>query len=194
MIIKFFKILFGGGVLTITLAVIFIFAHYNDTADEKKDCAVIFGAAVWNDGGPSHALYDRTMTGVKLYKNKTVKCLILSGAQSAYGVHEAEVMREIIFSNGISNQNLFMDKQGLNTLATIENLSKDKSYIFVSNDFHLARISMLARRSRHKNFELQKADYNFGRYKKEPQFFVREVISVIYYGLELDKVANYFLN
>lgn len=158
----------------------YVLFHYTDESAENADCAVVFGAAVWKGNIPSHALYDRIMTGVKLYKNKQVKCLVLSGGPSKYGDHEADVMEIIARQNEIPKSALEKDYNGINTQATIGNLDKERSYILVSNDFHLARISLFAWRD-NLEFSLQQATYHYNRYMKESYFFLREVVGIFWY-------------
>lgn len=168
-----------GMLLTSTVLVV---RFYEAVTTEKKTCAVVFGAAVWKDNIPSHALFDRTKTAVALYKNNQVDCLVLSGGPSRYGEHETEVMRQLVHEYyDIAEKNLVLDHDGINTLATIRNLDKSKTYIFVSNDFHLARIAIMAHTNGIKNFALMQATYHEGRYTKEPQFFLHEVIGILYY-------------
>lgn len=184
LIIAAIIIFFITGMLAASTALVIRF--YNATTIEKKDCAVIFGAAVWRDNIPSHALFDRTKTAVALYKNNQVNCLVLSGGPSRYGEHETEVMRQLVHEYyGIAEENLVLDHNGINTLATIRNLDKSKTYIFVSNDFHLARITLMAHANGIKNFALMQATYHEGRYTKEPHFFLREVIGILYYATGL---------
>jgi len=55
--------------------------------------------------------------------------------------------------------------------------------LFVSNDFHLARISLLARKEGIKKFAVQRSPYRFGRYSREPFFVAREIVAFWYYAL-----------
>jgi vancomycin permeability regulator SanA len=188
---NFFKIiilLIGVFCGVICISTTYTAANYFHISTEHKECAVIFGAAVWRDNIPSHALYDRTMTGIDLYKNKTVSCLIFSGGPSKYGAHETDVMQEIARINNIPKEDILIDGNGLNTQDTIINLPRQDDLIFVSNDFHLGRIAMLANRYNITNFSLHKATYYNGRYLKEPQFFIHEVIGTIYYFFHIDRI------
>jgi len=177
-----------------TMLFLHILSFYGHEATKEADCAVVFGAAVWPGYyGPvaSHALADRTLAAAELYKQRLVGCLVLSGGNSIYGAHEVDIMTDILVSKGVPTEALELDRDGHNTLATIENLSKDRSYILVSNDFHLARIGMLAQRLdlNNKGFTLHAATYGAGsgrsgleaRYGREPYFVLREVVALVYY-------------
>lgn len=167
---------------TITLGSAAWWIHINQSAiaAERADCAVIFGAAVWKGGRPSHALSDRTMEGIKLLEKNQVDCLVFSGADA-----EPEVMEKIAKKAGISLDKVELDIKGLNTLATLQNLNSERSYILVSNDFHLGRIRMLAWKLG-LDAVIHAAPYQHGRYVKELYFIFREILGTIWYGLRFD--------
>ncbi|MCK5460923.1 YdcF family protein [Candidatus Gracilibacteria bacterium] len=172
---------------------IFVMWHYDETfqgtvlenGTDKKICAVIFGAAVWKGDRPSHALSDRLFTGIDLYQEGKVNCLVLSGSVSELGAsHEVEIMKELVLEKKIPLEDLVLDFEGENTLATIKNLPAGVNlFVFVSNDFHLARIKLLAQKEGIDGFFLQAATYQKARYTKEPYFFFREVVANIWYAL-----------
>ncbi len=172
--------LMGALVLSVTISIIFF--HYNDTAQKRADCIVVFGAAVWEDNTPSHALYDRITTAIDLYNRKMSNdCIILSGGESAQGIaHEVDVMRAFAVDAGIPLHTIYTDYIGTDTRSTVTHLTQEKSYILVSNDFHLARIKLFARRY-NLSFQTHAATYRYGRYRKEIYFVFREVIALWYY-------------
>jgi vancomycin permeability regulator SanA len=176
------------GISTLTIISSYIRLNYNHTFIEQKDCAVVFGAAVWKDDIPSHALFDRTISAINLYKNKHVNCLIFSGGKSKYGTHESDVMKVVAKKNNIPEEDIFLDYNGVNTLETLRNIKQNfagKSFVLVSNDFHLARIKLIANKLKIKNFALHAAKYNQGKYFKNYNFFWREVAGVLYYSVFL---------
>ena len=160
---------------------------FNTTHTAQNTCVVVFGAAVWPGYfGPvaSDALKDRTLTAASLYKQGVAHCIILSGADSIYGAHEVDIMTDILLENDIPEQVIELDRSGVNTRATIEHLDKNRSYILLSNDFHLARIALLAHRAGlDKNgFTVYAATYQTaGRYGREWYFVLREAVAWWYY-------------
>ncbi|PCI90300.1 hypothetical protein COB18_00915 [Candidatus Kaiserbacteria bacterium] len=161
----------------------YIFSFYTgDTQDTRYDCAVVFGAAVWPGGIPSHALADRTHEAIDRYVDGQVSCLVFSGADSVYGKHEVDVMIDIADEREVTLEDIELDYEGGNTKKTIQNLNTDRSYLFVSNDFHLARISLLARQVGIEKFDVQKSEYRFGRYSRESFFVFRELVAFWYYA------------
>lgn len=178
---KFFK--YGLGIPLLSVFVIFGFIGlgYLNEVDERADCAVIFGAAVWRADTPSHALYDRIVGGIRLYQKGKVDCLVLSGGPSKHGSHEVDVMKKLMKEVNIPVSKMWLDYNGLNTAATVRHLKKGRSYIFVSNDFHMARIRLFAWRYGYKKSQFYPVDYNYGRYLKEPYFVFREVGGIAWY-------------
>lgn len=168
--------------ISIITSAIVVRSHYNHTFADTAQCGVIFGAAVWRDDIPSHALDDRIQAGINLYQNGNINCLILSGGPSTIGTHEVDVMKKIIMTEGINEQNLYTDYSGTNTQRTIQNLPPDiQSFVMISQDFHLARIRLIARRHSVPNVSLHAAPYLHGKLTKEPYFFTREVFGWLLY-------------
>ena len=180
---------FFAVLLLITALVIFtgiyIGSYYNASAKKSADCALVFGAAVEPGGQASQSLKDRTNSAAKLYKEHKVKCVRVSGAPSPYGVHESDAMEKILLENGVPKESIEKDKNGLNTCYSLKNADKSKTYILVSNDFHLARIDFLAD-SFALQYALQAASQERGPYLKEGYFLLREIIANIYYRIFFD--------
>jgi vancomycin permeability regulator SanA len=176
-----------GGTLFFALVSI-IYSQYGQAFTEQADCGVIFGAAVWRDDQPSHALYDRTIAGINLVKSKQIHCLVLSGGPSTYGAHEVSVMKKMIYEQNLKDLEIIEDFHGTNTLQTIKNLDPNRSYVMISNDFHLARIRLLAWREKIQKISVHAAEYDSGRYHKESYFVLREVAGIVFYGLHLDQI------
>ena len=164
---------------------LYVYSFNESHATTHKECAVVFGAAVLPGGKPSRALYDRSVSAAKLYKEEVVDCIILAGAQSAYGAHEVDVMRDIELQNGVNLSDINFDFDANNTLKTIEHLDKDGSYVFVSNDFHLARINMFAKYLGLEDYELQASTYTSGQKVDEIYWIGREVVAIVYYFFTL---------
>lgn len=169
--------MFLGGTL------MYVYSFSGTTFDGEADCAVVFGAAVWPGGLPSNALSDRTRSAIALYNGGNVACIVLSGAPSAYGAHEVDVMHTIVRGEGIPDEDIRLDYDGFNTLQTIQNLKSGTSYVFVSNDFHLARIQLLAKQLGVEEYALYASIYQSGRYASELRLAAREVGAFWYYFL-----------
>lgn len=178
--------LFLLGVILLLTSMFYVHAHYDDKFTTKiNGCAVVFGAAVWKDDQPSHALNDRTQAAIELYKQGQVSCLVFSGGESTYGSHEATVMGRLAAEAGVPERDMIFDYDGNNTLATMRYLDNRKPYVLVSNDFHLARIGLIAKKLDFENFALHAAPYKYGHYDKSVKYFWREVggTLILWFGL-----------
>lgn len=175
-----------GGLVIVALVLLTFFnilSFYPERVDEPHGCIVVFGAAVWpGEFGPepSDALRDRALEGAHLYHQGLSQCVVLSGANSVYGAHEVDLMTDILLDEGVPLSAITLDRDGINTAATIAHLDPVRSYILVSNDFHLARIGLLSERAG-LTFSLDAAPYTNGRYRREPYFVFREMGAWWYY-------------
>jgi vancomycin permeability regulator SanA len=80
---------------------------------------VVFGAEVHADGSPSFVLMDRMDTAIRLYKDRRVKRLVVSGAVGVSGYNEALVMRDMAVKAGVPRKDVVVDSAGVNTEATV---------------------------------------------------------------------------
>lgn len=175
-----------GVLLALLCSSYWVWQHHDDQFTGQTDnCAVVFGAAVWRDDQPSHALSDRTEAAITLYRSGKVGCLVFSGGASKYGAHEVAVMSKIALARGVRPEAIVEDLYGDNTLATLLNLKMGSGYVFVSNDFHLARIGAMAKRLGFEDFSLHAAPYQRGRYTKNTEYFMREVFGTLLVWMKL---------
>jgi len=189
MILKTLK--YGTLGVTGVLSVIFvyIFSFYGDKELEKTyKFGVVFGAKVVNiDNKPhfSDALFDRTMTGINLFKAGKIENLVFSGGVDNSGFSEAKVMKNLALKHKVPENKIILDEVGNNTLATLKNAPKN-SVLYISNDFHLSRINYFAKNYNHleiTNFDVFPAEYFNVRYTKEPFFVFREAMALVYYSI-----------
>ncbi len=180
---RIFVFLFWAVILFLVWAFWFVKSGYASEFEGKIDgCAVVFGAAVWKDDVPSHALNDRLQSAIKLYKEERVNCLIMTGGESTFGSHEVDVMTKVAVDAGIPTESISQDYLGENTLISVSNIDKEKPVVLVSNDFHLARIGLLAYQNGIKNYHLHKADYLKGEYRDDDYYYFREVAGVLLFA------------
>ena len=153
------------------------------------DAAVVFGAAVWPGNRPSHALTDRVMTGVQLYREGLVKKLIFSGGPSSSPeiIHEVEAMRILALANGVAVEDIFLDRDGANSRATVINtvrLSAREGWervLAVSHFYHLPRVKMTYARAGQQVFTVPAVEKHL--LVKLPYYLAREVAALWYYYL-----------
>jgi len=148
----------------------------------QADCAVVFGAKVWDDGTPSLALSDRVDEGIRLYQKGFVKKLIMSGAiDNRNGYSEPEVMKKRALEAGVSTADIVLDEAGVDTSSTVRNtamLMQHEGFstaLAVSHYYHEPRVKMLFSRTR---VHVYTVPAKMTRHLvKEPLFIVREILA-----------------
>lgn len=99
--------------------------------------AIVLGARVDKDEGPSNTLYDRVVTGVELYKSGKTAKLLLSG-----GNDEPEAMRKLSLELGVPESDLIIDALGTRTYESCiraKQVFGVEKAIVVTQDYHLGR-------------------------------------------------------
>lgn len=146
----------------------------------EADCAVIFGARVWDDGTPSLALSDRVDEGIRLYHKGLAKKLVMSGAIDRHnGYSEPEVMKKRAVLAGVAEADVILDEAGVDTSATVRNtadLMKREGFVkalAVSHYYHEPRVKMLFSRAHVRVYTVPAKMTR--RLLKEPYFILREI-------------------
>ncbi|MBI3158576.1 MAG: YdcF family protein [Chloroflexi bacterium] len=99
--------------------------------------ALVFGAALRRDGGPSAVLRDRLDAAIELYRAGKVKILLMSGAGA-----EPAAMQTYAVEQGVLPEDIRLDEGGLRTYdscyraAHVFGLGE---VVLVTNHFHLPR-------------------------------------------------------
>ncbi len=128
--------------------------HTADNKDmrEKRDAAIVLGAALWNDV-PSPALRERLDHAYELYKGGYVPKLIVSGGLDSNGatVTEAEGMKTYLAAKGVPEHDIVLEDR---SRSTYENLLFSRSImerngweraVIVTHTYHAARALDIAR-------------------------------------------------
>jgi uncharacterized SAM-binding protein YcdF (DUF218 family) len=139
-----YVVLTAVAVFIVDIGTIVWFAHYRP-AIQKADAIIILGAAI-----NTPALYNRSLEGLRLYKEGKADVLVLSGGRiSDQDISEAGYMQKVIKKNSQAPARLILDDQSHSTFENIKNskalLPNAKSVIVVSDEFHLARAVAMAR-------------------------------------------------
>jgi vancomycin permeability regulator SanA len=148
--------------------------------ERRADCAVVFGARVWDDGRPSEALADRVDTAVGLYHQGRVSRLVMSGGiDPKNGYSEPEVMRARAEKAGVPREAVLLDEEGIDTASSVRNVAqllraeKLRTALVVSHYYHEPRAKMLFDRAGVKAWTVPAIMHR--RLLKEPYYLVREV-------------------
>ena len=137
--------------LAVALAFPLLQIGFFGTTDYRRsaDCAVVFGARVYQDGTLSTALRERMDTAVELYEQGLIHKLVVSGGIEEGGADEAQAMYNYALDNGVPASALLIDRYGDSTEKSVNNTIKlagqydFKSIIATSSFYHLPRIKML---------------------------------------------------
>jgi uncharacterized SAM-binding protein YcdF (DUF218 family) len=114
----------------------------------KAEVIVVFGAGVFPDGTLSDALADRVRTACDLYHKGYSKKLLFSGGPGPGEIHEVKAMLRYAVSLGVPENAVMLDRNGLNTFATVRNTQRmlgqinARTVLAVSHFYHLPRIKM----------------------------------------------------
>jgi vancomycin permeability regulator SanA len=110
---------------------------------------LILGAGVYRSGELSPMLEDRVRMGWKLYRDKRVKKILVSGDHGQMNYDEVGAVRKYLLKLGVKPQDLFTDHAGFDTYSSFyraRDVFKVKSLIISTQSFHLSRAVYLARR------------------------------------------------
>ncbi len=169
---------------------IHIHKHKKNNVRPTHHIGVVFGAAIKGSGKLFGAILYRTQTAVYLYKKDIIKKIVFSGSDIGYrNIGEASAMRIYARKHGVPEKDIFVDHQGHNTYRTIANTKQiirshpdlapyGRSTLFISQDYHLARIQLLARR--HGFLGYTYASHDTYPLVKQNQFFLREIFAYIH--------------
>lgn len=104
-----------------------------------KEYGVLFGARVYGENQLSDAAKERADATVLLFKNHKINRIFVSGANRANA--EAENLAKYLMSQGVPEDNIVIDKLGIDTNDTCRHL-QDKNItnaILITQAFHLPR-------------------------------------------------------
>ena len=120
--------------------------------DETRpaDVAIVLGAAAYGDK-PSPVFEQRIAHAVSLYKNRTVKKLLLTGG---YGdgaeMSESQVARRYVLHEGVPDRDVLIEKSSRTTLENLQHAQTVMSEhglttaLIVSDPLHMERAAWIA--------------------------------------------------
>lgn len=114
----------------------------------RSDVAVVLGSKVNRDGTPSPRLQARLGRALELYRGGWTPRILVSGGTGVEGVPEGTAMKRWLVSQGVPEDAVIVDDQGVDTRATARNAAavmraRDlHSAIVVSQYFHIPRTKL----------------------------------------------------
>lgn len=111
----------------------------------KADVAVVLGNTVFADGSLSPWLKGRVDEALRLYRNRQVDVLFVSGGIGKTRFPEGDGMRNYLLQQGVPDAAIVVDNAGDNSYLTAKNLMQwngDKHYrsaVVVTSYYHVTR-------------------------------------------------------
>ncbi len=121
----------------------------------RVDTVIVLGAGIWPDGRPTLALKLRLDKAIEYYKENPHVNIVVSGGQGPNEPYsEALAMEEYLINRKVPEEKIFKEDKSTSTRENFEfsrrimNLPNDKieKIVFITNDFHVFRARILARR------------------------------------------------
>lgn len=154
--------------------------HYRDRIYTLNDlpqvggeaAAVVFGAGLRRDGGPTRVLADRVATAAALHTQGLASQLLLSGSVRA-GYDEPEAMRGYARALGVPEAAIQLDQGGTRTIETCRNAKAlgFSTVLLVSQRYHLPRALATCAGL---GLEAYGVAADLRRYRSEPIWTLRE--------------------
>jgi len=160
------------------LAHVYTFGRTSYARD--ADWIVVPGARCYADGTPSQALRERVRTACRLWREGYASRLFLSGGPGDGATHEVEAMRALAMEEGVPAGEIAVDRDGVNTLATIRHAPPGR-LLLVSHFYHLPRAKLLARREGREAYTVPADEER--RIRGTPRFVAREIAAFWWYLL-----------
>jgi SanA protein len=123
---------------------------YDEIADAPLAQTVLIpGAAVMSGGELSPIFVDRINIAIKLYEAKKVSKILVSGDNSAVSYNEVNPVRLYLLSEGVPDQDIFLDHAGFDTYSSMyraRDVFGVTSVLVATQSFHLPRAIYIARK------------------------------------------------
>ena len=138
-------------ILTSTVYTFYV-EKYRFDEGSNFDYGIILGAAVWSKNKPSPIFSARIDKGAELFTNNKIKRIQVTGGNAPGEISEANAARrQLVEKHSISENYIVIEEITSTTNEQIRYIKKSygsdepkKSFLFISDEFHLRRISEMA--------------------------------------------------
>lgn len=120
--------------------------------NKKYDIAIVLGSPAKVDGSLSRMQKTRLDAAIRLYQNKKVKKILISGSNVVNDYVEAEVMAAYAIDKGIPASDIYLEIKARNTFENLKfaknicNQTNIKDVIVVTSNFHARRAQFMVRK------------------------------------------------
>jgi len=154
-IAKWLKVLLVAGIsLAVVCSSFLIIFGKSDNATLKEDAVIVLGAAV-HGKTPSLTLKRRLDAAVDYHTQNPDALIIVSGGQGAQeDISEAEAMKTYLIEQGVKEDKIIKEDKSTSTNKNFkfskqiltENFGDDYTACFITNEYHILRASLCAKR------------------------------------------------
>ncbi len=164
----------------------------NEDTKIQSEAILVLGAKSYHGKSYNPCLVSRVNHAVDLYKAKYAdKILVSGGFDKEDNVNEAETMKKIAVNLGMPPDNILLEKSSTSTYENLLNLQKIlkshkiNSVIIVTEPFHAARTSLVAKKLGIK-YTISPASTSpcWLPWKYLSHYFLKEPFAIILYKLE----------
>lgn len=146
----------GTTILLIILTLFYSFwiIEYDFSAEQDQyDYGIILGAAVWSGNRPSPIFVGRIEKGAKLFKQNAIKRIQLTGGNAPGELSEAKTAYNYLIEHHELDSNFILIEEKTSTTNeqiryirnNFINEKENSNFIFISDEFHLMRITEMAK-------------------------------------------------
>ncbi len=171
----------AAGILAVLDMVLITAVAHSRLEIKQADAIIVLGAAI-----NTPALYNRTLEGLHLYEQGKADVMVLSGGKiSEADISEAEYMEKVINKNATGTVAYILEENSHNTYENIHNsqvlLGDKESVIIVSDEFHLARAVMIAKRAGFKTVYWSAPAPTYYKTPELRHYYFREFLAMLGY-------------
>lgn len=169
----------ASAVLIADACAVGFFAVYRPNIS-PADAVVVLGAAI-----NTPALYHRSLEGLEIYQSGKAKIIVASGGRiSNKDISEAGYIAKVIQQQA-KGVPIILEDQSRDTYENLINtrakIGAGKSLIIVSDNFHMARSVLLAKRLGFKPVYWSSPNPDYFSVRELGYYFGREILAMIYY-------------
>ncbi|MDR1018145.1 MAG: YdcF family protein [Lachnospiraceae bacterium] len=184
-ILKIFIGLILIGIVYAGLMFALILSAAKKETPKNADTLIVLGAQVWGknleNARPSHVFKERLNAAVTyLNENKNTKVIIAGGKGSDEIISEAEAGKRYLIEKGILPERILEEDRSTDTMENLRNaksMAKGK-VVIDSNDFHIYRALMFAKRLGYKDVSGLPAK---SKTHLTTKLYIREILALGYY-------------
>jgi uncharacterized SAM-binding protein YcdF (DUF218 family) len=148
---------------------------------QDADYLIILGARV-NGNIPSLAMVRRTNAALSYLRiNKNTEVIVSGGQGGGETISEADAMAHMLQINGISGKNIIIENKSTSTFENLTHCmslinSPDSRIVFVTSEFHIYRLKIIAKRIGYRNYTVLSSKTPLILL---PNYMIREFLAII---------------